>query len=105
MEEKEGISSISRARTLDEIAEFWDTHSLADYDDQTYEVERQFDPSARRTCVGIEEICRNPSRVSREQFFTLIDQVQERTRQVPATELEKVVAEAVEAAKQEEKTL
>jgi len=54
MAEKEGISSISQARTLEEIAEFWDTHSLADYDDQTYEVEMQFDPSARRTYVGIE---------------------------------------------------
>lgn len=54
MEEEEGISSISRSRTLDEIAEFWDTHSLADYDDQTYEVKMQFDPSARRTYVGIE---------------------------------------------------
>ena len=51
------------------------------------------------------EICTSPNRVSREQFFALVDQVQERTRQVPVTELEKVVAEAVEAAKQEEKTL
>jgi hypothetical protein len=41
----------------------------------------------------------------REQFFALVDQVQERTYQAPMTELEKVVAEAVEAAKQEEKTL
>ncbi|MDY7079594.1 MAG: CopG family antitoxin [Chloroflexota bacterium] len=54
MEEKEGISSISKASTQEEIAEFWDTHSLADYDDQTYEVEMQFDPAARRTYVGIE---------------------------------------------------
>lgn len=33
------LTSISKARTLEEIAEFWDTHSLADYWDQTYEVE------------------------------------------------------------------
>ena len=32
-------SSISKARTLDEIAEFWDTHSLSDYWDQTQGVE------------------------------------------------------------------
>jgi len=32
-------SSISHSRTLEEMAAFWDTHSLADYDDQTYEKE------------------------------------------------------------------
>lgn len=31
-------SSISNAQSLDEIADFWDTHSLADYEAQTYEV-------------------------------------------------------------------
>lgn len=48
------LSSISGSRTLEEMADFWDTHSLADYDDQTYEVEMVFDPSARRTTVAIE---------------------------------------------------
>ena len=51
---EERTSSISQARTLQEIAEFWDTHSLADYDDQTYEVEMTFEPSARRPVVTIE---------------------------------------------------
>lgn len=32
-------TSISKAHTLEEIAEFWDTHSLADYWDETHEVE------------------------------------------------------------------
>lgn len=32
-------TSISEAETLEEIAEFWDTHSLADYWGQTHEVE------------------------------------------------------------------
>ncbi|MBI3943359.1 MAG: hypothetical protein HY326_10140 [Chloroflexi bacterium] len=32
-------TSISKAKTVGEIAEFWDTHSLADYWDQTHEVE------------------------------------------------------------------
>jgi len=31
------------------MADFWDTHSLADYDDQTHEVEMTFAPSARRS--------------------------------------------------------
>jgi len=48
MSEKNDIrlTSISRAQTLEEIAEFWDTHSLADYWDQTYEV--KFEIRARR---------------------------------------------------------
>ncbi len=32
------VTSISKAHTLEEIADFWDTHSLADYDDQVSEV-------------------------------------------------------------------
>jgi prevent-host-death family protein len=40
----------------------------------------------------------------REQFFALIDQVQERTRQVPAAELEETIAEAVEAVKRADAT-
>ena len=51
---EERTSSISQAHTLQEIAEFWDTHNLADYDDQTYEVEMTFEPSARRPVVTIE---------------------------------------------------
>jgi hypothetical protein len=30
-------TSISKARSLEEIADFWDTHSLADHWDQTHE--------------------------------------------------------------------
>ena len=39
-------TSISKARSLEEIAEFWDTHSLDDYWDQTHEVE--FEVRAKR---------------------------------------------------------
>lgn len=35
----EQVTSISKARTLEEIADFWDTHSLADYWDETHEVD------------------------------------------------------------------
>ncbi len=48
------MSRISASRTLEEMADFWESHSLADYDDQTYEVEMSFDPSARRSVVTIE---------------------------------------------------
>lgn len=40
------LSSISKARTLEEIAEFWDTHSAADYWDQGHDVE--FEVRAKR---------------------------------------------------------
>ncbi|MBI5651057.1 MAG: hypothetical protein HZC40_11535 [Chloroflexi bacterium] len=42
------VTRISKARTIKEIAEFWDTHSLADYWDQTHEVEFQVRAQRRR---------------------------------------------------------
>jgi hypothetical protein len=42
----EKTTSVSKARTLEEIADFWDTHSLADFWDETHEVE--FEVRARR---------------------------------------------------------
>jgi len=47
-ENDENISSISKVRTIEEIAEFWDTHSLADYWDQTHEVEFEVRAQRRR---------------------------------------------------------
>ncbi|HET7091339.1 MAG TPA: CopG family antitoxin [Anaerolineae bacterium] len=34
--------------SLEAVAEFWDTHSLADYWDQTEPAQFEFDPQARR---------------------------------------------------------
>ena len=42
------LTGISKARTVEEIGEFWDTHSLADYWDQTYEVEFEIRAKRRR---------------------------------------------------------
>lgn len=42
------LTNISQACTLDEIAEFWDTHSLADYWDQTREVDFEVRAQRRR---------------------------------------------------------
>ena len=62
------VSSISKSRTPEEMAEFWDTHSLADFDDQTHEVEMTFDPSARRSVVGIEtELMTEIRRIAKER--------------------------------------
>ncbi len=38
-----GRSSISKARSYKEIGEFWDTHDLADYGEQTQPVEFEVD--------------------------------------------------------------
>ena len=42
------VTSISQAQTLDEIAEFWDSHSLDDYWDQTREVDFEVRVQRRR---------------------------------------------------------
>lgn len=39
---------ISRARTPEEIGEFWDSHSLADHWDETHEVEFEVRAKRRR---------------------------------------------------------
>ena len=44
--EDTSITSISKAHTLDEIADYWDTHSLSDHWDETHEVE--FEVRAKR---------------------------------------------------------
>lgn len=41
-------TSISEARTLEEIGDFWDEHSLVDYWDQTHEVEFEVRAKRRR---------------------------------------------------------
>ena len=46
--ERKGLTSISKASTLEEIGEFWDSHSLADYGDQTHEVSFEVRAQRRR---------------------------------------------------------
>ncbi len=41
-------TSISKAETLEEIGEFWDTHSLDDYWEETREVEFEMRAAQRR---------------------------------------------------------
>ena len=65
---EEKVSSISNSKSLEEMADFWDTHSLADYDDDIEEVEMTFDPAARRTWVGIEpDLLADLRRIARER--------------------------------------
>lgn len=42
------LTSISKAHTPEEIADFWETHSLDDYWDQTHEVEFEIRTTRRR---------------------------------------------------------
>jgi hypothetical protein len=68
MADNKSVSPISKARSLDEMVEFWDTHSLADYDDEIDEVEMTFDPAARRTWIGIEpDLLTELRRIARER--------------------------------------
>jgi hypothetical protein len=50
------LTSISQARTLDEIVEFWDTHSVADYWEQTEEVEFEVRAKRRRRVTLTPEV-------------------------------------------------
>jgi predicted HicB family RNase H-like nuclease len=61
------VTSISKARTPEEIAEFWDSHSLADYWDQTHEVEFEVRiPRRRRVTLAAELSDRLAERARRE---------------------------------------
>jgi hypothetical protein len=43
LENRSESSGISGARSIDELADFWDTHDAVDYDDQTHEATIEFD--------------------------------------------------------------
>lgn len=58
-ENKKQITSISKAQTLEEIGDFWDTHSLADYADQVSEVEFEVRASPRHRITLDPEIFGN----------------------------------------------
>ncbi|MBN1901744.1 hypothetical protein JW926_10515 [Candidatus Sumerlaeota bacterium] len=50
------VSSISKAQTLGEIADFWETHSLDDYWDNTHEVEFEVRAQRRRRITLTPEV-------------------------------------------------
>jgi hypothetical protein len=54
MAEKDKLSSISKSSTIEEMAEFWDTHDVTDFEDDTYEVEMEFDIQFRSHYVAID---------------------------------------------------
>ncbi len=46
--------TLSQAESYEEMAEFWETHSIADYDKQTQSADITFSPAAFRNTVTIE---------------------------------------------------
>ena len=54
MEQSDNVSSISRSRSIREMADFWDTHDASDFDDQTHEVSIEFDLRSRRHYIAID---------------------------------------------------
>ncbi|MBI5565353.1 MAG: hypothetical protein HY870_10670 [Chloroflexi bacterium] len=54
MESADQPSSLSQSRTLEDMADFWDTHDAADFDAQTHEVVMEFDLKTRRHYVAID---------------------------------------------------
>jgi hypothetical protein len=45
---------ISHSRSLEEMAEFWDTHDATDFDAETHQVDIQFDLRQRRHYIAVD---------------------------------------------------
>ena len=73
MGKREGASivrktSLSRSRSLDELAKSWDSHNLADVWDRTREVKADIRLERRRCLVAIEsDVIRNLRRLARRR--------------------------------------
>ena len=63
----EQFTNISKAKTLKEIADFWDTHSLADHWDETHEVAFEVRMQRKRRVTLTPEIYEKIERHAREQ--------------------------------------
>ena len=63
----EQFTNISQAKTLEEIADFWDTHSLADHWDETHEVAFEVRMQRKRRVTLTPEIYEKIERHAREQ--------------------------------------
>ena len=58
---------ISKARTLEEIADFWDTHDLTDFEDQTHEVEIEVRAVRRERVVLAPDLATKVDELARHQ--------------------------------------
>jgi hypothetical protein len=67
MSENEKLTSISKAGTLEEIAEFWDTHSLDDYWDETRDATFEVRAERRRRITLDPEVYAQVQSVARKR--------------------------------------
>ena len=63
----EQFTNISKAKTLEEIADFWDTHSLDDHWDETHEVAFEVRMQRKHRVTLTPEIYEKIERHAREQ--------------------------------------
>jgi hypothetical protein len=64
----EGRSSISQAKSYKEMGEFWDTHDLADYWDQTEPVDFEVDIQSETTYYALDrQLSQKLARVAEER--------------------------------------
>ena len=63
----EQATSISKARSLEEIADYWDSHSLADHWDETHEVNFEVRMQRKRRVTLIPEIYEKIEKQALEQ--------------------------------------
>ena len=61
------VTSISKAKSLEEIADFWDAHSLADHWDETYEVDFEVRMQQRHRVTLTPEIYQKIEKQARVQ--------------------------------------
>jgi hypothetical protein len=54
MESADKLSSLSQSRSLEDMADFWDTHDATDFDARTHEVSMEFELKARRHYIAID---------------------------------------------------
>jgi hypothetical protein len=52
--EDDKLTPISKARTLREIGDFWDSHDATDFEGETYPVEFDVDVQTRRHYVAVD---------------------------------------------------
>jgi len=52
--EDDKLTSISKARTLREIGDFWDSHDATDFESETYPVEFDVDVQTRQHYVAVD---------------------------------------------------
>ncbi len=54
MERNGTVSNISKSHSIQEMADFWDSHDATDFDTQTHEVEFEFDLRSSQHYIAVD---------------------------------------------------